>query len=111
MSTPISLQDLMNRAEEIRVKYEESNAKNGRDAWRIRDYTMAFAGDLGALTKVVMTKENLREDPEADAKLGSKLSDCLNDILILANYYNIDLEKEYLAKLELIDRHIEEKNA
>lgn len=105
------LKDLMQRAEEIRVKYEELNAKNGKEAWRIRDYAMGFVGDVGDLMKVVMTKENLRDDPNANVKLGSELADCLNDILVLANYYGVDLAKELEAKHEAIEKRIAEKNA
>ncbi len=93
------LRDLMMRAEEIRARYEESNAKNGRDAWRIRDYAMGFGGDFGDLMKLVMAKENLRDISDVDAKLGHELADCLLAIFTLANYYGIDLEKEFLATM------------
>jgi hypothetical protein len=46
-----SLNDLMLRAEEIRKQYEELNAKNGQNAWGIRDYAMGFVGDVGDLQK------------------------------------------------------------
>jgi NTP pyrophosphatase (non-canonical NTP hydrolase) len=104
------LDELMKRAEEIREKYEELNAKNGKEAWRIRDYAMGFAGDFGDLQKLVMAKENLRDIDDADAKLGHELADCLWSILVIANYYNIDLAKEFEKTMNTIEKRIAEKN-
>ena len=42
-----------------------------------------------------MTKENLRDIPDVDAKLAHELADCLWSILVIANYYGLDLEKEF----------------
>jgi NTP pyrophosphatase (non-canonical NTP hydrolase) len=103
-----SLQELMLRAEEIRKLYEESNALNGKEAWRIRDYAMGFVGDVGDLQKLVMAKENLRDIEGVDAKLGHELADCLWSILVLANHYGIDLEKEFVNTMDVITKRIEE---
>src|SRR3712207_3193091 len=106
-----TIQELMQRAEEIREKYEELNAKNGKEAWRIRDYAMGYVGDVGDLMKLVMAKENLRDIPDVDEKLGHELADCLWSILVLANYYGIDLEKEFETTMQTIERRIEENHA
>ena len=98
--------DLMKRAEEIRAKYEEANAKNGKEAWRIRDYAMGFVGDVGDLQKLVMAKENLRDIENVDEKLGHELADCLWAILVMANYYNIDLDKAFAETMETIETRI-----
>lgn len=103
--------DLMKRAEEIRAKYEELNALNGKEAWRIRDYAMGFVGDVGDLQKLVMAKENLRDIDDVDAKLGHELADCLWSLLVMANYYGIDLSKEFENTMSTIEKRIEEKNA
>ncbi|MDB5182034.1 MAG: MazG nucleotide pyrophosphohydrolase [Candidatus Saccharibacteria bacterium] len=106
-----SLDELMIRAEEIRKKYEELNAKNGKETWRIRDYAMGFAGDFGDLQKLVMAKENLRDIPDVDAKLGHELADCLWSLLVIANHYGINLEKEFAHTMTTIENRIEENNA
>lgn len=105
------LHELMKRAEEIREKYEELNAKNGKEAWRIRDYAMGFAGDFGDLQKLIMAKENLRDIDDVDAKLGHELADCLWSLLVISSYYGIDLEKEFQTTMQNIEKRIEEKNA
>jgi NTP pyrophosphatase (non-canonical NTP hydrolase) len=102
------ISELMKRAEEIRVKYEELNAKRGREAWRIRDYAMGYVGDVGDLMKLVMAKENLRENVEdVDERLAHELADCLYATLVIANYYNIDLEKEFKTTLDRIEARVD----
>jgi len=100
------LKDLLQRAEEIRAKYEEANAKNGKEAWRIRDYAMGFVGDVGDLQKLVMAKENLRDIEDADEKLGHELADCLWAILVISNYYGIDLDREFERTMNVIEERI-----
>ncbi len=102
-----SLKQLMVRAEEIRAKYEESNAKNGKEAWRIRDYAMGFVGDVGDLQKLVMAKENLRSVKNVDTKLGHELADCLWSILVIANHYGIDLDSEFSETMDTISQRID----
>ena len=93
------LKDLMEQAEVIRLKYQELNAKQGKDTWGIRDYAMGFMGDL---QKLIMAKENLRDIPDVDAKLAHELADCLWCILVIASYYGLDLEKEFKQTMATI---------
>jgi NTP pyrophosphatase (non-canonical NTP hydrolase) len=101
------LKDLMARAEEIREKYQTKNARDGKAAWGIRDYAMGFVGDVGDLQKLVMAKENLRDIENLDEKLAHELADCLWSILVIANYYGLDLEKEFKNTMDTITHRIE----
>lgn len=89
------LKDLMEQAEIIRLKYGELNAKDGKAAWGVRDYAMGFMGDVGDLQKLIMAKENLRNIEDVDTKLAHELADCLWSIMVIANYYGLDLEAEF----------------
>ena len=101
------LKDLIKEAEAIRLKYEELNAKQGKSAWGIRDYAMRFMGDVGDLQKLVLDKENLRGVEDIDGKLAHELADCLWSVLIIANYYGLDLEKEFKSTLKYISKRVE----
>jgi NTP pyrophosphatase (non-canonical NTP hydrolase) len=90
------LKDLMTQAEVIRLQYQELNAKQGKGVWGVRDYAMGFVGDVGDLQKLIMAKENLRDIPDVDAKLAHELADCLWSVMVIANYYGLDLEKEFV---------------
>jgi len=99
------LQDLMQQAEVIRLKYQELSAKQSKATWGVRDYALGFVGDVGDLSKLVMAKEDLRNIADVDAKLAHELADCLWSILIIADYYHIDLEKEFIRKVtQIADR-------
>ncbi len=100
------LKDLLQRAEEIRAKYNEANAKNGKDTWTIRDYAMGLVGDIGDLEKLIMAKENLRDIEDADEKLGHELADILWSLLIIANHYGIDLDHEFQKTMQVIEERI-----
>jgi len=93
------LKDLMEQAEVIRLQYQELYAKRGKVVWGVRDYAMGFAGDVGDLQKLIMAKENLCDMPDVDAKLAHELADCLYSILVIANYYGLDLEKEFTTTM------------
>lgn len=105
------LNELLQRAEEIRARYEELNAQNGTEAWRIRDYAMGLMGDIGDLQKLIMAKENLRNIPDVDAKLEHELADCLWSLLIIANYYGIDLSKAFESTMDTISNKISQPPA
>ncbi len=105
------LNDLMKQAEVIRLQYQELNAKQGKEAWGIRDYTMGFAGDFGDLQKLVMAKENLRDIENVDEKLAHELADCLWSILVISSYYGIDLDKEFKATMAHIADRIAGANS
>jgi NTP pyrophosphatase (non-canonical NTP hydrolase) len=101
-----NLDDLTLRAEEIRKKYEELNAKNGKETWGAKDYAMGFVGDVGDLLKLVMAKENVRDIDDTDAKLKHELADCLWSILILAGQYGVDLDVEFTKTMQEIEQRI-----
>jgi NTP pyrophosphatase (non-canonical NTP hydrolase) len=100
------LKDLMEQAEVIRLKYQELNAKKGQTAWGVRDYAMGYMGDVGDLQKLIMAKENLRDIEDVDTKLAHELADCLWSIMVIANYYGIDLEKEFKNTMSHIAERI-----
>lgn len=99
---------LQKRALEIRKKYSALNRKNGHDQWDGKEYIMGFVGDVGDLIKLVMAKENLRSIKDVDAKLAHELADCLWSVLVLANHYNVDLQKEFLKTMDELEKRIED---
>ena len=98
------LAELQKKAQEIRAKYDEQNAKDGHGKWNGLDYTAGFVGDAGDLMKLVMAKEGKRRGPvDVVAALRHELGDCLWSILVIANHYDIDLEAAFrktMAELE-----------
>lgn len=102
----MNLNELQKRAMEIRQKYSELNAKDGHDKWQGKDFMMGFVGDVGDLNKLVMAKENMRSVEDADKKLEHELGDCLWSLLVLAENYNIDIEKAFQKTMDELDTRI-----
>lgn len=98
----------MRDAEAVRLKYRELNAKQGKNAWGIRDYAMGFMGDVGDLQKLIMAKENLRDIADVDEKLAHELADCLWSILVISEYYGLDLDAEFKKTMKHIEGRIKD---
>lgn len=101
----MTYEDLLNRAVEVRSKYDELNSKRGV-TWNEQNLMSGFVGDVGDLSKIIMAKHGLRGMEDVDAKLAHELSDCLWSILVLADKYKIDLAKEFQQTMDNIDERI-----
>ena len=102
----MNLDELKKRALAVRQKYTALNTAKGEKAWSGKDYAMGFVGDVGDLQKIIMAIEGMRALDEAEAKLGHELADCLWSILILAEHYDIDLEKRFLETMTELESRI-----
>ncbi len=102
------IQELTKRALSIRRKYDALNAKDGHKKWDGVDYLAGLMGDLGDLAKLVMAKEGLRRGDDIDSKLRHEIGDCLWSILIIADYFDIDLEKAFNGTMDELDERLGE---
>lgn len=101
----MELKDLIRRAVKVRKKYAELEMKKYGKKWTNAQIAQGFVGDVGDLMKLVMAKEGIRDIENADEKLEHELADYLYSIFVLADRYNIDLEKSFLSTMrELIER-------
>jgi NTP pyrophosphatase (non-canonical NTP hydrolase) len=101
----MDFQKLIDRAVEIRKRYSELELKKYGKTWTKEQIVQGFVGDVGDLVKLIMAKEGVRDIEDAENKLKHELSDCLWAILVIANKYNIDIEKSFMETMD----HIEEK--
>jgi NTP pyrophosphatase (non-canonical NTP hydrolase) len=103
MSDLVSLQK---RVTETRRRYNELNARDGHSTWGGKEYAMGFVGDVGELLEAIMVKEKLRRGESADRKVAHELSDCMWSVLVLADYYGVDIEKEFLKTMDQLEQRI-----
>jgi NTP pyrophosphatase (non-canonical NTP hydrolase) len=66
-----------------------------------------FVGDVGDLSKIIMAKNGHRAMDDIDEKLKHELSDCLWSILVLANYYDIDLESQFVKSMDELEARVD----
>jgi len=102
----MTLEDLVQRAAEIRHQYANlERARHGR-AWTGEEIALGFVGDVGDLMKLVMALEGVRDIPDAQAKLAHELADCLWCILVLSQMYSVDIEQAFLQTMDDLELSI-----
>jgi NTP pyrophosphatase (non-canonical NTP hydrolase) len=99
-------QQLIEQARAIRSKYADlERSKYGRE-WSGEELMLGFVGDVGDLVKIVQAKEGIRGLENVDEALAHELSDCLWSVIILADKYNIDLEKAFAKTMDDLDNRL-----
>ncbi len=99
----MDLAQLTERAMQVQRRFNETAAARGGRPWTREELMQGFVGDVGDLAKLVMAKAGARPIADVDAKLAHELSDCLWSVLVLAQLYQVDLGKEFLATMDGIE--------
>lgn len=98
------LSELTQRAMEIRERFAAYEQRRVGRTWTREEIMQGFVVDVGDLMKLVMAKAGARRVDEVDAKLAHELSDCLWSVLVLAQLYGFDLEREFLRTMDELER-------
>ena len=107
----MKFEEINRLALQVRNKYSELEiAKTGRP-WSKSELMQGFMGDVGDLAKLVMAKDGRRTIEDVDAKLAHELSDCLWSVLVLANKFDVDLEKEFVKTMGHLNNRINKELA
>ena len=81
--------------------------------WKAEGAMIELSKQVGELSKQVMIKERyyaLEGDvPDIDKCLGNEMADVIAQIMRLADYYKIDLEKAFMEAREDEDRYLKSR--
>ena len=81
--------------------------------WKAEGALIELSKQVGELAKQVMIKERyyaLEGDvPDVDERLGNEMADVIAQIMRLADYYKIDLEKAFIEAREDEDRYLKSR--
>lgn len=81
--------------------------------WKAEGAMIELSKQVGELAKQVMIKEKyyaLTGDvPDVDERLGNEMADVIAQVMRLAEYYNIDLEKAFIEAREDEDRYLQSR--
>lgn len=81
--------------------------------WKAEGAMIELAKQVGELAKQVMIKERyyaLEGDvPDDDERLGNEMADVIAQVMRLADYYRIDLEKAFIEAREDEDRYLKSR--
>lgn len=102
----MDFKQIIARAVEIRKRYSELELKKYGKKWTKEQVVQGLVGDVGDLMKLVMAKEGMREVSKVDEKLKHELVDCLWSILVIANSYDVDIEKSFLETMDVLEKRI-----
>ena len=102
----MELKQLSNRAIQIRNRYAKLEKERVGEEWTNLNIMEGFVGDIGDLMKLVMAKEGVRQIEDVDKKFAHELADCLWSVLVLAERYEIDLEKEFMRTMADLEKRI-----
>lgn len=105
----MDFKELSDRALKIREQYSVLETKKYGKQWTPSQIMAGFVGDVGDLSKLTMAKDGIRAIDDVDAKIAHELADCLWSVLVLANKYNVDLEKSFLATMDLLENKISQE--
>jgi NTP pyrophosphatase (non-canonical NTP hydrolase) len=100
----MDLNKLYYRYQEVIKLYEQSDLRRIGKPWPREEYIRGFVGDVGALVKLTMGKDGLRDIKDVDQKLAHELSDCLYSIFIIAEKYGINLEKSFMDTMDELEK-------
>lgn len=102
----MDLQQLQQRAREIRGRYAQvETAKYGRE-WTTSELALGFVGDVGDLAKLIQAIEGMRDIPDARNKVAHELADCLWSVLVLADRLGVDLGATFLETMDEVERRL-----
>jgi len=99
----MELAQLTDRALHIRRRFAAAEQAGHGRPWTREELMQGFVVDLGDLMKLVMAKAGARPVENVDRKLAHELSDSLWSVLVPAKLGDIDLEKEFPAKMAGLD--------
>ena len=81
--------------------------------WKAEGAMIELSKQVGELAKQVMIKEKYYaltgEVEDVDERLGNEMADVIAQVMRLASYYNIDLEKAFVAAREDEDKYLKSR--
>ncbi len=81
--------------------------------WKAEGAMIELSKQVGELAKQVMIKEKYYaltgEVTDVDERLGNEMADVIAQVMRLATYYNIDLEKAFIEAREDEDQYLKSR--
>jgi NTP pyrophosphatase (non-canonical NTP hydrolase) len=85
--------------EETKAVAEKINNEN----WTIHTRFVELVEEVGELANAIQTEEGFKSKKRKKSDVTNSVCDILFELMMIADHYNIDLDKEYPAVLEEID--------
>ena len=93
---------LQEKTKKLLAEFERVRTKKWTPEAMLTDLTE----EVGELANAILVKEGFKNEKRAKADLVDSICDILFDVFMIAEEYNIDVEKEYLKVLEQLQARI-----
>lgn len=97
------MEPVIKRALAIRQRYAGFEKETWGREWTTEEIMLGFMKDVGDLSMLIQAKEGVRAVDNVDEQLRHELNDCLWSIIVLANKYDVDLERSFNASMDDIE--------
>ena len=97
---------LIQRAKQIRERYENYEKSQYGRAWTDEEIALGFVGDVGDLVKLIQARNGVRHIPDVHTALEHELADCLWSVIVLAQAYDVDLERAFTHTMDILERNL-----
>lgn len=94
---PLTLNQAIEKTKEVTVHMP--NAKG----WTIHTRFVELVEEVGELANAIQTEEGYKTEKRRKSEVINSVCDSLFELFSIADYYKIDLDKEYPAVLEEIN--------
>lgn len=99
----MSFKKIIDRTNEVWKLYIESDKRRLGKEWHRGEYAKALAADVGALIKLTMAKDGLREVENVDQKLKHEIGDILSALIIISQKYDVDIEQAFFETMDELE--------
>lgn len=96
------MENLQNQTKKVLQEFEETRTKK----WTPEVVLAYLMEEVGELSNAILVKEGLKHQNRKKADLPDSICDVLFNLFIIAEYYHVDLEKEYLKVLQKFQERI-----
>lgn len=103
--THYDFQGISRLAFKVRKNYADLEKKRHGRPWTKEEIMQGFVVDVGDLMREIMKQANIREGKNR-SELIHCLCDCLWSVIVLANQYDINLEKEFRLSMQRLSKEI-----
>jgi NTP pyrophosphatase (non-canonical NTP hydrolase) len=100
---------LIENARAVRKEYAIIEKRRHGREWSGEELMLGYMKDIGDLAKLVQAKGGVRDTDDVDQKLAHELSDCLWSVIVLADYYGVDLEASFIETMNQLRVKIREQ--
>jgi NTP pyrophosphatase (non-canonical NTP hydrolase) len=105
----MNLEQASERALQLRELFARYEQKLYGRSWTREELAIGFMGDVGDLMKLLQAKEGVRQIPDVEDKLAHELADCLWAVLVLAHFYDVDIEAAFIKTMNELEVILNER--